>query len=250
MKMRVERTYTMRSGLTEGLKQRGGLRLGVRQLTGRWSPERQQEERFLKRLPITGTVYDIGGFEGMHTIFFASRVAPDGRVVTFKPVPENVAKIRANVAVNGLENVEVRQVGVADAPGERTFHLIAGETSRTSADPAIGHSLDAEGAEALNMTVTSIDAEVAAGTPAPDFVKIDVEGLELDVLRGMTNTIGACRPRLFIELHGMGSEDNRANAVRVCALLLQHQYDVVHAETGSRISAADSTPFEGHLYCT
>ncbi len=240
----------MRSGLTEGLKQRGGLRLGVRQLTGRWSPERQQEERFLKRLPITGTVYDIGGFEGMHTIFFASRVAPTGRVITFEPVPENVAKIRANVAVNGLENVEVRQVGVADAPGVRTFHVMDGETSRTSADPAIAHTLDVEGAEALDMTVTSIDAEVAAGTTPPDFVKIDVEGLELDVLEGMHDTLRTWRPRLFIELHGIGSDGKRANAARVCSFLLEHQYDVMHVESNSPVPAADEAPLEGHLFCT
>lgn len=54
--------------------------------------------------------------------------------------------------------------------------------------------------------MTAVDAELAAGRPAPDVVKIDVEGAELGVLEGMRETFQQHRPTLICELHGTAPE--------------------------------------------
>ena len=76
----ADRVYVVRHGLAKGLKRRGGL--GFVPQMGRLS----LEETFLEGLDLAGqTVYDIGGYEGVFTLFFARRVGPSGRVVT--PLP-------------------------------------------------------------------------------------------------------------------------------------------------------------------
>lgn len=75
--------YTSRSGLTKGLKQKGGLGfIPKRPLT--------REEKFLLGLDINGqTIYDIGEHAGIFTMFFARSVGKNGKVITFEPNPWN-----------------------------------------------------------------------------------------------------------------------------------------------------------------
>ena len=75
--------YTSRSGLTKGLKQKGGLGfIPKRPLT--------REEKFLLGLDINGqTIYDIGEHAGIFTMFFARSVGKKGKVITFEPNPWN-----------------------------------------------------------------------------------------------------------------------------------------------------------------
>src|ERR1035441_3118651 len=78
-------SYTSRRGLAKGLKRRGGLGF----LPG--GPPTAEED-FLRTLDLRGkTVFDVGGFIGLMTIFFASRAA---HVVTYEPLPASRSKIR------------------------------------------------------------------------------------------------------------------------------------------------------------
>ncbi len=107
----AQRIYTVRHGLARGLRRRGGLGF-VPQLAAL-----STEERFLQQLTFDGeTVYDVGGYEGIFTLFFARRVGPRGHVVTFEPNPRNFARIVENVRLNGFTHVQVRQVAVGSAP--------------------------------------------------------------------------------------------------------------------------------------
>jgi hypothetical protein len=78
-------------------------------------------------------------------------------------------------------------------------------------------------------------------------VKIDVEGLELDVLRGMRRTLAESAPELFVELHGAGPERKTANSAAVAELLLEAGYRVLHVETGAAVVEPAESPPEGHL---
>ena len=111
----ANRIYTVRHGLAKGLKRRGGLGF-VPQVGALTS-----EEVFLENLSWTGTtVYDVGGFEGIMSLFFARCVGPTGRLITFEPNPANYAAIVANVALNGFAHVDVRPIAVGAAPeGQR-----------------------------------------------------------------------------------------------------------------------------------
>ena len=104
--------YTVRHGLAKGLKRRGGL--GFVPYAGK----QPREEAFLETLDLQNkTVFDVGGYEGVFTLFFARRIGAGGRLVTFEPNPQNFAKILANVRLNGFCHVDVRQLAIGARAG-------------------------------------------------------------------------------------------------------------------------------------
>jgi FkbM family methyltransferase len=243
-------TYTVRHGLAKGLKRRGGLAFLPAVIAA--VPKRVEEERFLFSLELDGqTVFDVGGDQGIYTLFFASRVGERGRVVTFEPNPESHQRIVANVALNAFRNVDVRLLGVGAEKGTQTLVFPAGDPGRGSADSRIQAQLLREkDARTIVIDVDSLDAEIAAGLPQPDLVKIDVEGLEMDVLRGMKETLRTRRPSLFIEVHGADTQSKDENARQVVQFLLDARYSVFHVEAKQQITMANSeTARRGHIYC-
>jgi len=244
----ADRVYTVRNGLARGLRRRGGLGF-----VPHWGVP-SAEERFFEQLSLEGqTVYDAGGFEGVITLFFARRVGPNGRVITFEPNPENVRKIEENVRLNGFTHVSVRPVALGASRGRATLVFPSDETARGSLEQHISEDIRREkGALAVDVDVDTLDGQVAAGLPLPDFVKLDVEGVEREVLEGMRTVIAARRPRLYIEIHGADPERKLDNVTSVARFLWAAGYAIRHVESGSELTAAADLPkaIEGHLYCT
>jgi FkbM family methyltransferase len=244
-------TYTVRHGLAKGLKRRGGLAFLPAVVTA--APERVEEESFLLNLDLNGqTVFDVGGDQGIYTLFFASRVGDQGRVVTFEPNPESHRRIVANVELNQFQNVEVRHLGLGAEKGKLTFVFPAGEPARGSADAGIqAQILQEKDSRTIEIEVNSLDSEIIASElPQPDLVKIDVEGLEMDVLRGMKETLKKRRPNLFIEVHGADTQSKDDNAKQVVKFLLDAGYSVFHVESKQKITHANiETARQGHIYC-
>lgn len=245
------RARPIRSGVAAGLRRQGGL--GIREnLTFLLQPEPDTaEERFYKSLDLAAkVVYDVGAFDGINTIFFAERVGALGQVIAFEPNPSTYEQLLANVRVNGFANVTAVPLAVGRDAGELEFAVADGGRGRMSANGEIVEKLASEARrlETLTVPVASIDGVVAErGLPAPDFVKIDVEGLEHDVLLGMRETIGAHRPELFVELHGVGEDGKRENARRVADLLLGAGYELRHVESGGAVAVPEDAPPTGHL---
>jgi FkbM family methyltransferase len=249
--VKIERTYVLRSGLAKGLKKRGGLGLrhGLRR-----KDELSTEAAFLTNLAFAGqTILDVGGADGIYAIFFASRVGPEGRVVCFEPDRVSYEKVLANVRLNGFTNVSVHNVAVGERPGQLEF-VYPTDRGRGSADPELAeHHEKDPGAQRVTLPVTSIDAELRTSeqTLAPDFVKIDVEGLELAVLEGMSETASRIKPAIFVELHGLGFEAKEANARRVVEWLHDHDYNILHIESAQPVTPANpEVAREGHLYAS
>jgi len=134
-----------------------------------------------------GTMLDIGANYGTYSILMAPYLQPGGRIIGFEPNPHICDLFRASIYLNGLTGmVEARQLGVHDADGMLHFHI-------SDSGPGGGHVV-AEGAFAnqgeaiIEVPVVRLDDHLP-----PDFVvdavKIDVEGHEPHVLRGMRGII-------------------------------------------------------------
>jgi FkbM family methyltransferase len=174
-------------------------------------------------------------------------------VVTFEPNPRSFRKISENVRLNGFSHVRIRQLALGSKPGCATLVFPADETARGSLESDIADQIRQEAqVVSVDVEVDTLDNQVARGLPNPDFVKLDVEGLERDVLEGMTGMLTTRHPRLYIEMHGADDRRKLENLTSVTAFLWRHAYDVLHVESETRLAAESDLPvaLHGHLYCT
>lgn len=236
-------TYTVRHGPLSGMKRKGGLGFLP------FGPRRTAESQFFAQLDLRNrVVYDVGGFQGLLTLFFAARAA---HVVVYEPNPASRARLEENLRLNGVGNVTVRPVGVGDGRREATLTFDPLMPGAASADASIAAQIrtTAEHSATATVPIVTLDEDLAErGLPLPDFVKIDVEGLELAVLTGMRELLYAHRPTLYIEMHGATLDEKLANASRVVTLLDEIGYPLRHVESGQRVTPSVSAiAAHGHL---
>lgn len=157
-----------------------------------------------------GTVWDVGAHVGYHTLAFAARVGPAGRVIAFEPNPPNALRLRQNLARNPVlaERVHVEQCALSDRDGADRLFCTQEVDDGTSSGAALESALTRDNEDAFraldSIVVTTFrgDALVQARrVPRPSVLKIDVEGGEVIVLRGCVSLLAAARPLLLMEVH-------------------------------------------------
>jgi FkbM family methyltransferase len=244
LSQRMNFTYTMRHGLAAGMRRRGGLGFIP------WGTEQDAETRLLASLDLTGlTVYDIGAFEGLLTMFFSRRAR---HVVAWEPNPASRARLTTNLQLNAVRNVTVRDVGLSDRHADAALVYDPLMPGAASVNTAIVRQMR-DGAPAVRETVIHLvrldDDQCHHRLPLPDFVKIDVEGMELSVIRGAEHLLRTCWPAVYVELHGAEDVDKRQNAHDVAAALWDLGYrDIVHCATAKKLTP-DTIGRPGRIYC-
>ena len=240
--------YTVRNGIAKGLKRKGGL--GFVPFI-----KETEEVKFLKSLDLSGKkVYDVGGYEGVVTIFFANASGEHGKVITFEPNPENYLKILDNVKLNMFMNVDVRQIALGEKAGEATLAFQpSGFSSGSIQDDIKQQIVKRKGVKTIQVPIDTLDHQVENNKLSdPDFVKIDVEGLEMNVLLGMSNIMKRKKPTLFIEIHGADVQKKIDNVRNIVSYLIKNKYSIYHVEskTSNITSKNAEIAKEGHLFCT
>lgn len=134
---------------------------------------------------------DVGANIGTVTLPLARRVGSSGLVVSFEPQRAIFQHLCANVALNGLSHVDARRFAVGAKAGSIRVPLMSAATSINFG--AVSLLGNAEG-EAVPMT--AIDD---LNLPRCALIKIDVEGMEADVLQGAAQTIARTRPAIYFE---------------------------------------------------
>lgn len=135
-------------------------------------------------------VADVGANNGLYTHVLAKRGAI---VEAFEPQPECVAVLRAYASYRRSGNVQVHPVALSATAGIGTLHVPRGSESSPSASLRETADTDA----VLEVMLEPLDAFEFFDLT---FAKIDVEGAELDVLRGGAETLRRCRPLLLVEI--------------------------------------------------
>jgi FkbM family methyltransferase len=151
------------------------------------------------------TFYDIGANMGIYTVLSAARVGAQGSVYSFEPHVVNVHTLLQNVKHNKIDKIAcVLSCALNDREGYFTFNYYS-DVSGSSNSQLNGTQ---DGAErpfqpVLSETkfATTIDALIAAGTIKPaHHIKIDVDGNELLIVRGMLGLLGSPRPPHSIQI--------------------------------------------------
>jgi len=232
----------------------GGEKFKLRGDLGFWLLWRRDtgEERFLTALSLNGkTVYDVGSYIGVLTVFFAKTVGENGRVVAFEPNPDNFTKAKGKVKLNGLDNVHLVDVGIGSQRRTTELTFPRWRAGAGSMDDGIRQRIVKDGKfESIEVQVDTLDNCIEANRlPTPDLVKIDIEGMEYDALVGMAETIRRHRPALYIEIHGADVNTRMLNARRLWEFLHSREYSISHVESGQAITDHTQIAKEGHIYC-
>ncbi|MGH2918607.1 MAG: FkbM family methyltransferase [Solirubrobacteraceae bacterium] len=184
-------------------------------------------EALRRTLPDGGVFIDVGANTGFTSMLAARIVGSRGTVVAIDPQAECVAAVRAHAALNGFHHVHVIEAAAAGSTGEA--QIIVVKDSLWTRLATVGEH-DLEQRRDVVRAVRLDDLVGSGEAPAPDVVKIDVEGAELDVIAGMTDLLRTRRPIVICEMHGK----NAAFA----AAMREHDYELTNLDGVQRLEDA------------
>ncbi|MBM3969577.1 MAG: FkbM family methyltransferase [Planctomycetes bacterium] len=203
-------TVRIRAGALQG--RRWVIASGSRFVKGTYEPI--QSEAFHRLIHPGSVVFDVGAHVGYYTVLSSVLAGPSGQVIAFEPLPANLKYLRRHLQLNACGNVRVLTNCVGEGSSTARFD--------DSHGTGVGHLATAG---RLEVQVRSLDEMVESGElPIPQFIKIDVEGAELLVLRGAEQLLRRHHPTLVLSTH---SDDlDRACLQR----LSEFGYEVEHLE--------------------
>jgi FkbM family methyltransferase len=154
--------------------------------------ERGVQNALVELLRPGQTFWDVGAHIGFFSLLASRLVGEIGRVEAFEPLPLNQARLESALELNDAHNVRVHHCALAGARGRRKLHGHEASSMWTLLPelPDDGMSLEVE-------CRTADDLVCDLG--APDVMKIDVEGAEVDALRGASELLTSHQPRLIVE---------------------------------------------------
>ncbi|ULQ46702.1 FkbM family methyltransferase [Flagellatimonas centrodinii] len=146
-----------------------------------------------------GLAMDIGANIGNHSLWFSSRFA---RVLAFEPNPICTRLIEASAMLNGAENIQALGYGLSESNAELVFRLnLAGNLGQSGVTGSLVLRKSRSFPVQVRVADEAVTDEMLDGLPVR-LVKIDVEGHELSVLKGMTGLLAKHRPIVLFESHG------------------------------------------------
>ena len=172
----------------------------------------------------TSVFYDLGANIGFHSLF-VNRLVFFGKVYAFEPSVKARAvfekHIRLNQGLFGVNRIYILPFAISDSEKrvEFTDNTSDGNTYIASSPAFRGNE------KKILVDTYSIDELVQKGYDKPDVIKIDVEGAELDVLKGAIETIKTCRPRILLATHDWhlpGIKDACVHFLQDLGYTLQH----------------------------
>jgi FkbM family methyltransferase len=190
-------------------------------------PERHLVRRFIR----PGMhVVDVGANIGYYAAMFQERLGSTGILTLIEPSDENLPELKLAIELNVWKNVQLYPYACGAA------EMVAG--IRSGINGGVVPASD----EVKRVELKSLDAILQdAKLPPADFIKIDVEGYEWEVLQGAKKTIAVHRPVLFLEVHPLLIERHGSNVEAVMEFLAEYYstiecYDLPeNATVGSKI---------------
>jgi FkbM family methyltransferase len=171
---------------------------------------------FLSRLRDTEVFYDIGAFRGAFSTITKMKLQQKVAIHVFEPLPKKVEAIQRICQRNHFEDFKINPLAVgngralAGAVNQQDFMFRPGEVHAAAAKTA--------------FPAITLDKYIQLGAAAPTVIKIDVEGFELEVLRGAQQCLSRNRPRLWLEVHPSFLKPQNESADDVLAFLGQIGY--------------------------
>ena len=194
------------------------------------------------------TMLDIGAHHGFFTLLGSRKVGGGGRVLAFEPSPRERRKLLRHLRLNRCTNVQVEACALGSAPGEMDLFVVMGsETGCNSLRPPN----TPQPTKRVRVPVLTLETSLErVKMPQVDFIKLDVEGGELDVLKGADGLL-ARRPRPFLlsEVQEIRTEPWGYAAREIIEFLRARGYWWFALQTDGSLMPvpADQTKFDGNF---
>jgi FkbM family methyltransferase len=158
---------------------------------------------------------DVGSHVGKYAVAAAKVVGEEGLVVAVEPHPETFKTLQRNVKLNYLQNVVAVNLAAWNRPCRLRFGMVENHPSQFSVNrTSQNKSVDVQAERMDKLLIHDLKLR------GVDWIKIDVEKAELEVLQGLEETLSRFKPKLIVEVWGKNME-------KVKALLKRHGYNFV-----------------------
>ena len=165
-------------------------------------------------------VIDIGANIGYYTTMFAKLVGNSGKVFAFEPDPTNYELLKKNIDANGFTNVILEQKALSDNHGKMMLNLNNKNTA--------GHHLDFKNENSVNsvkVDVLSLDDYFSDKNIDINFIKMDVEGAESNVIKGMRNILKTSKNlKMIVEYNPLAIKQLGLNPENYLDLLIKNEF--------------------------
>ena len=140
-----------------------------------------------------GSVFiDVGAYIGFYSIRAREFVGSKGRVIAFEPHPENYKELVRNIKINSYENIFAENLALSDKREMLRLFL--------ASDLATPTIVELKGSY-VEVEAISLDEYVESRSLEPDLIKIDAEGSEYKIIRGMSLMLEKSHPKIIVEVH-------------------------------------------------
>lgn len=164
--------------------------------------------------------YDIGANIGWHSLNMSAKHRK-AKFYCFEPIPKTYQQLIDNIKLNNAKNINCYNTALSDQPGNQKFFYYTACSGNASAANLSERSDVSE----IVCPQTTLDMFVADNsTPPPDFIKCDVEGAELMVIKGGVDTIAKHQPILMVEILRKWSSKFSYNPNEIFQLLYSFGY--------------------------
>jgi FkbM family methyltransferase len=185
---------------------------------------------------------DIGANFGWYTTLFSRLVGPQGLVHAFEPVPTMFDTLQTNCRLNGCSNVILNNCALGDTTGTTVVHDFVDEPSGHAS--LFGRSGRRSTASSCN--IRTLDEYMGRLDQPCHFIKCDVEGAEVSVLAGATDTIQEYLPTILIEINASCLSHAGHTPLNVVTMLMKYGYRIYQISAFNTDLAEIKEPLNSH----
>jgi len=158
------------------------------------------------------TVIDVGANRGNFSLYASRLVGPRGKVIAFEPNPICVDLLQREVQTNAIDNITVVHCGLSDSDAILTLTV-------PTINSGEGSFTDSAYRDNVKFQVPTCRGDDVLKGETPAVIKVDVEGFETNVIRGLSETIRQCSPVLITEVIGDHLERAGSSIAEFCSTM-------------------------------
>lgn len=230
-------------------RQIGGVNVKFPARWSRWYVADYEPETFdflRQNVKPGATVMDLGAHMGLFSVVMSGLVGKNGRVYSFEPTPSTRNVLKEVVRLNDCDhNVRVRSEAVSKQKGTFYFYDTGDEVSNANSLVQTARSKDK-----IEVKAISLDELAAEENIKIDCLKIDVEGVELDLLEGAEKVFNEMRPIALLSLHPVSIKANNQSLEDIWNTVKSYRMRVIYEgkETTKESFCEHDGLFDVHLF--